>query len=184
MKKFFLLIAVILTVPVNVQAANFGFGLSLNSDDAAIYVPIRVQDRISAEPYFRWFKSTEKFNNDKSTFEQYEIGFGLFYRFQLKDAYALYTGSRFAYMSRDQNFNSILFDGQSFNNNSESDGFKISPTLGFEYFFTKNISLSGEIEWFYQEIDQKVRNSIEGVNSNNDQSQNGTDSRVLLRFYF
>jgi hypothetical protein len=184
MKKFLLLVAILSIIPVSAQARNFGFGLSANSDDASIYFPIELQEKFKVEPYFRWFKSTDKSNDFEGELKQYEFGFGIFYNFNIKESYAVYSGSRFAYINRETNSDFIAFDGQLLNQSNELDGFKISPTLGFEYFFTNNISLAGEVEWFYQKFDQKDNDPFEGVTRKTDTSQNGTDSRVLLRFYF
>ena len=65
---------------------------------------------------------------------------------------------------------------------SSLDGYRISPTLGFEYLINEHFSLGGEAEWFYQDLDSDISQSDVAGTAN--LKSNGTATRLIVRFTF
>ncbi|WNO09179.1 hypothetical protein [Teredinibacter sp. KSP-S5-2] len=158
--------------------AGAGVGMSATSDDVTIYVPIDAGKHFRIEPLFRYGYSetetdynTEFVANDKIESTNYELGVGLFGRASVVSNVSGYYGARLSYISRELESSSVKYD---------TSGYRIAPTLGFEYFLTEKFSVGGEAEWYYQ--------STETDNNENettqDSSQTGTETRIIARFRF
>lgn len=172
-------------------AADFGLGVSVQSDDSWIYAPIDITPRFRIEPSIRFqsFESSSRtelpFGEDiefKQEGDQWEFAVGAFGLAPVADKLRLYYGARLAYIDSETE---VLWNSQS--ERAGSDGYRISPTLGFEYMFSEHFSIGGEAEWFYQELDSEGSQSgpIGGVlRSSGELESNGTDTRLIVRFRF
>lgn len=113
--------------------------------------------------------------------DQWEFAVGAFGLAPIADKLRLYYGARIAYLDSEtkSSWNSQMSD-------ASSDGYRISPTLGFEYMFTDRFSIGGEAEWFYQKLDaEESQSGVGGVfRSTGDLEANGTDTRLIVRFKF
>jgi hypothetical protein len=167
------LLAVFLAAPV--QAAQLGFGLSAKSDDVSIYLPIMLEN-FMIEPTVRWYEAEVSFGEFKFKAEEKEIGVGIFRIETLADSLQLYYGARLSYI--DEVVRYIDIDGR-----LETDGYRIAPALGFQYFLLKQLALAGEAEWYYLKTDGKERFRL-WEDRDVERKETGTNSRVLLRLFF
>ncbi len=165
----------LLTFPIstNVLAAEFGIGISIDQHDQTIYIPFKLTNSLKTEISIgihsgKTETSEYKFENDRI-----ETGIGVFLAKNVNDKTKLFMGCRFLYIEETNEYK-----GNSLNS-SDVAGYGIAPTLGFEFFVTDHISLGGEAEFYYKDLngEDEDKNDI-------DNKYNGTDSRVVLRYYF
>jgi hypothetical protein len=160
------------------SAADFGIGVSVQSDDSIIYAPIDFNKKFRVEPSIRYLKN--EFDSLGVSLEQksLELGVGLFGLSSVNQSIRIYYGGRLAYL--DQENDQLLFSGVIGNvfvparATVDSDGYRVSPTIGFEFMVNERFSLGGEAEYFFQDID----------GDNGDQETSGTDTRLIVRFKF
>jgi opacity protein-like surface antigen len=173
MKNAILIAGLATIISVQAQAAevDVGVGISIESDDSTIYIPIDIGDSIRIEPGVR-YSETEIGNQLKA--ESLDLSVGLFKLMPIRESIRLYFGGRLAYVTAeiDQSF-----AGQQ--SHTEDDGYRISPTLGFEYQVTERFSVGGEAEWFYLDMDEENSLGLDGA-----QRDQGTETRILFRFKF
>ena len=176
MKNAILLAGLATLMCVQALAAEIdaGVGISIESDDSTIYIPIDIGDSIRIEPGVR-YSETEIGSQLKA--DVLDLSVGVFKLLPIRESIRLYFGGRLAYVQAEveQDYSDDVFDGK-----SEEDGYRISPTLGFEYQVTERFSVGGEAEWFYLDMDRDDGLDVSGV----EQKEQGTETRVLFRFKF
>ena len=176
MKNAILIAGLATVMCVQAQAAEIdaGVGISIESDDSTIYIPIDIGDSIRIEPGVR-YSETEIGSQLKA--DVLDLSVGVFKLLPIRESIRLYFGGRLAYVQAEieQDYSDDVFDAK-----SEEDGYRISPTLGFEYQVTERFSVGGEAEWFYLDMDRDDGLDVSGV----EQKEQGTETRVLFRFKF
>lgn len=164
MKKLFVAIALAALSP-QVVAADFGLGVSVQSADAWIYVPIDITPRFRLEPSLR-FIDTDADSTEESFIRgpisvhsegrSYEVALGAFGILALGESVRTYYGARLAYLENESELRVLLSDGTVLlDNDANGDGYRISPTLGFEYLVSDRLSIGAEAEWFYEDVDME-----------------------------
>ena len=164
-------------------AADFGIGVSVQSDDALIYAPIDFNKQFRLEPSLRYLKDEQDFGNGLQ-FEQesIEVGVGLFGLTGIGESIRVYYGGRVAYVRNELDQTTQVVTSPIFGTaalvvrQSDSDGYRISPTLGFEYLINERLSIGAEAEYFFQDI--------ESDDLGPDRETSGTDTRLIVRFKF
>lgn len=173
-------------------AADFGLGISARSDDGFLYVPIDITKSFRIEPSIRYISSeqtiTQSFGEDRQDTEQWEAGVGVFGLKQITDAAHIYFGARAAYVdvqssSVDEgSFVSTLYS------ESDQDGYRIGPTVGFEYLFGGHFSVGGEASYSFVDLEGESRARIGSGGSEStvkiEQKTNGTQTRLIFRYMF
>jgi hypothetical protein len=164
-------------------AADFGIGVSVQSDDALIYLPIDFNKQFRLEPSIRYLKDEQDFGNGVNfDQESIEIGVGLFGLTGVGESIRVYYGGRLAYVRNEVDQTTQLVTGPVFGTivlatrQSDADGYRISPTLGFEYLINERLSIGAEAEYFFQDV--------EGDDLAADRETSGTDTRLIVRFKF
>jgi hypothetical protein len=166
-------LACLMCAAVPAWAADVGVGISAKSNDSTIYVPIDFGNAWRLEPFVNYAKTEQNYGAGIGSVDSrsLRIGTGVFALQPLGESLQLYFGGRLSYLDVESaQFSTI---GGSITN--KGDGYRIAPTLGFEYSFNKHVSLGGEAEWFYEDVE---------LDNNNDRTSNGTDTRLILRFRF
>ena len=190
-------IALLAACSSQVVAADFGVGVSVQSNDAWIYVPIDVTPAFRIEPSMRFVSAESESQTQSSSFglpittsvksdtDQYELAVGLFGKTALGESVRLYYGARAAYLDNETTQRIATSFGTSedvIEDESSLDGYRISPTLGFEYLINEHFSLGGEAEWFYQDLDSDIsQTELAGAAK---LKSNGTATRLIVRFTF
>ena len=176
MKNEHLIAGLATLICIQAQAAEVdaGVGISIESDDSTIYIPIDIGDSIRIEPGVR-YSETEIGKQLKA--DVLDLSVGVFKLLPIRESIRLYFGGRLAYVQAEilDNYPNDLFDSK-----SDEDGYRISPTLGFEYEVTERFSVGGEAEWFYLDMDRDSGLNVPEVN----RKEQGTETRVLFRFKF
>jgi hypothetical protein len=190
-------IALLAACSSTVLAADFGVGVSVQSNDAWIYAPIDVTPRFRIEPSIRLVSAESESQTQSSSFgfpittsvksdtDQYELAVGLFGKTALGESVRLYYGARAAYIDNETKQRIVTSFGTTEDvaeQESSLDGYRISPTLGFEYLINEHFSLGGEAEWFYQDLDSDI--SQDDVAGTANLKSNGTATRLIVRFTF
>jgi len=174
-------------------AADYGVGISAKSDDAWIYAPIDVTPGFRVEPSIRFFNSeTDNEQSDptlataSSNAHTREYALGLFGVSGVGESVRIYYGARGAYIDSESktrlvsSFGGVIVTDEF---ESSSNGYRISPTLGFEYAFNRHFSIGGEAEWFYQDLDTDSAQPFTIAQSAHSKS-NGTNTHLIVRFMF
>jgi len=177
----------------SVLAADFGLGVSAKSDDGVVYLPIDISKSFRIEPNARYA-------HDDSSYEEYgreqerdlevlELGIGVFGLKQVTEAARFYFGARLAYVESKE----FSYGGTAHNtvrSNTELDGYRIGPTVGFEYSFGQHFSVGGEASYSFLDLEGKsasrfnssgfVTNQLEDI----EQKSQGTQTRLIFRYMF
>lgn len=161
-----------------VLAADFGIGVSARSDDGWVYVPIDISKNFRLEPSVRYYSSdsTTAQGTNETVLESdaLEIGIGVFGLKQIEEAAHLYYGARLAYVDRSTESRSVS-SGITFRDELELDGYRIGPTIGFEYLFAGHFSVGGEASYTFVELEADL---------GREQSSSGTETRLIFRYMF
>jgi hypothetical protein len=188
MKRILPLSLAVLTF--NAFAADFGLGVSVESNDAWIYVPIDVSPKLRIEPNVRYIESESEVQSKSDIFgsifttsesQSLEIGIAVFGLTSVLEAVRAYYGARVAYIDSEFEIRSSG-DFTEISQEQSADGYRISPTIGFEYQFNRRFSIGGEAAWFYQDID--IDNDAGTATGRADIEQNGTETNLIFRFFF
>lgn len=163
------------------MAAEYGIGISAKSDSSLLYFPIDMSAKLRAEPFVRHQTSDVTQRIDfggevttfRSEFDQIEGGIGIFGLAVPKESVRLYYGGRASY-----------FDGDSHSSQSSqsSYGYRITPTVGFEYLFNSRFTLGGEVGYYFESrhLDSRIQLTHQEV----DVDTSGTESFLILRYFF
>jgi hypothetical protein len=173
--------------------------VSVQSNDAWIYAPLEVTPGFRIEPSIRFASSKSESQTQSSSFgstitttvnsegDQRELAVGLFGKVSVGESVRLYYGARAAYIdvetklriaTRVETFEDVVEE------ESSMDGYRISPTLGFEYLINEHFSLGGEAEWFYQDLDADISQTDVDIAGTAKLKSNGTATRLIVRFTF
>jgi hypothetical protein len=174
----------------SVSAADVGLGVSAKSDDAWIYLPIDVSPKLRIEPSVRYTEgeseSTSQLRDlpptvSSSEAHSLEVGVGLFGLTAPLESVRVYYGARVAYIDSENEFKSTgVFD--EIVGESSSDGYRIAPTVGFEYQFNRHFTIGGEAVWYYEKLEgDDTRNE---TTFTFDVDRTGTDTHLILRYFF
>lgn len=174
----------------NAFAADFGLGVSVESNDAWIYVPVDVSPTLRVEPNIRYVESESEIQSESDFFgpqfttnesHSLEIGIGVFGLTSVLESVRAYYGARVAYIDSEFEITS-RDDFSEISQKQSAEGYRISPTIGFEYQFNRRFSIGGEAAWYYQDID--IDNDAGSATAKADIEQNGTETNLIFRYFF
>ena len=163
-----LTIALLAACSSNVLAADFGVGVSVQSNDAWIYAPIDVTPGLRIEPSIRFVDSESESQTQSSSFglpittsvktesDQRELAVGLFGKTLLGESVRLYYGARAAYIDNETK----------------------------QRIATRFQTVEDVLEWFYQDLDSDISQTDAEVAGTAKLNSNGTATRVIVRFTF
>jgi hypothetical protein len=172
-------------------AADMGLGVGFGQNSGLIYAPINVTPSFRVEPFFAYYKekntSGEPFASAQS-YSNYVAGVGLFVTQRVAENIDVFGGSRLGYLSRKEKRTQTSYSFAPTEYSSESSGYFIAPTIGFEYYLQKNISIGAEAAISY------IKTSGNSVSydyySNGNQksdtksSSTSTTTAVVIKYYF
>lgn len=162
-----------------VLAADFGIGVSARSDDGWVYVPIDISKNFRLEPSVRYYSSdsttAQSLTESSVDSDTLEVGIGVFGLKQVEEAAHLYYGIRLAYLDRSIESTTVTSSGTTFLDEAKQDGYRIGPTMGFEYLFGGHFSVGGEASYAFVELED---------DDGGDQSSSGTETRLIFRYMF
>ena len=166
------------------HAGDVGIGVSLKSNDSAIYVPWKLSPHLMLEGRVEYQQFSNEFGAIQGgTVEfktaTYSLGAGVFGLSQLSDSTHLYVGGRLSYLSQKQDQGSFP---SGFELESRQHGWSMAPTLGVEYFPIKQLSLGAEVGLAYTKLNGTTSGG--GLDSANNRSSTATVSALIVRYYF
>jgi len=186
MKKYILAAFLGMVIATPISAAEWGIGFSTQSDDQTIYFPIKVEDKLRIEPFFREKQITQNrteyyLNNRrtrKTTWKFFDVGVGIFGIANIKEKSQLYYGVRISYQETE-----VRYRSEWDNSKSKVTGYMFSPTIGFEYMLTDNILIGGEAEWVFRDM---LASNIDSSDDfeRTDIQRSETNKRFILRYIF
>jgi hypothetical protein len=175
----------------SVLAADFGIGISARSDDGFLYVPIDFSKSFRVEPSVRYASSestiTQSGLDDTQETEILELGIGLFGLRQITEAAHLYYGGRVAYVDTQGTSLSPGPIGGIISSESEQDGYRIGPAIGFEYLFGGHFSVGGEASYTFVDLEGESRSRYGSSFPSTvdiEQKTHGTQTRLIFRYMF
>jgi hypothetical protein len=196
MRKFYVAVALALC-STSVLAADFGLGVSAKTDDGIVYLPIDISKSFRIEPSVR-YASSEYTSDDNDGYVQtseskdLEAGIGVFGLKQVTDAARIYFGARAAYVDSKNTLIDVYTSSRGVSSRTayvtDQDGYRIGPTVGFEYLFGQHFSVGGEAGYtFYKlEGDSRYQGSSPGLNINEEREHktDGSETRLVFRYMF
>jgi hypothetical protein len=174
----------------SVSAADFGIGISARSDDGWLYVPIDVSKSLRIEPSVRYGSSEVSYSTgsiDSQDTETWELGVGIFGLKKVTDAAHIYYGARLAYVDTESTSSQTSSIGTPIRGQSSQDGYRIGPTLGFEYIFGGHFSVGGEASYTFLDLDGESTTRIGNFSSSTSsvqQKTQATQTRLIFRYMF
>lgn len=176
----------------SVLAADVGIGVSARSDDGYLYVPIDVSKTFRLEPSIRYGSSdlsiSAEGSPDDQDSETWELGLGVFGVKQVTEAAHLYYGARVAYVDTESTLTQTSTFGTVIRSESTQDGYRIGPTLGFEYLFGGHFSIGGEASYTFLDLDGESKARIadfdESTTVKTEQKSQATQTRLIFRYMF
>jgi len=175
-KSIILSFLAISTLSTNANS-NIGLGFSLQSGDSnIIQVPINLSNDYLIEPFvaYRRYEESHAYTQKTTT---YGIGAGIFKRYNSFENTDVIYGVKFAYSVMDNEF---INTDSGVTSIHDYEGYIISPTLGFEYFFTPNISLGGRVAIDYSKYSGNVIDNSTKYDSNS----LDTSTALSINYYF
>lgn len=167
-------------------AADFGIGVSVKSEDGAIYVPVHLAEKFRLEPSVRYGSSedTSTYSSIISTADTrtWELGLGAFGLAKVSEAARIYYGARVSYFDSKITSRTVIRTGGGSGYEITQDGFGFAPTLGVEFVFAQHFSLGGEAAYVFQETDSETV-GISSPSSRESEEQ-GTQTRLIFRYMF
>lgn len=140
-------------------APQFGLGISITETGRVIHCPVKLNNAFRLEGSLGFYSmDREGSSNDPNEFI---LKFGAYGIQNVYEKTEIYYGGKILYSQLDTG-------------TSDADGFGIAPAFGFEYYLTGHISVGGEAELYYLFYDRNT----------GDYKEFGTDSRIVLRYYF
>jgi len=180
MKKLFLCLTPLLLASPSLRAADVALGVSLRNDTNSIYLHSDLSNQLRLEGILSYRKtqdeSPSELNNSQYTTRASSLGVGLFFRKELHPSVTSYIGSRL-YYSRYS-----VESGSEFPQEQKLEGLEIAPTVGFEYFPIKNVSIGGDIGLAYGRDHGSV--TLNGSSSPSKSYELKTVTSLVLRVYF
>ena len=177
--KFLLISGVLLSLlSSKCIAAEIGIGISLESRDQIIYLPINITNNFRTELSFRYASSENETSSYTSEDDNLEIGIGLYAIKKLYEKTQLFYGCNFLYY--DSGYESSYTSPPS-SSSGDYTSYTIAPTLGIEYFVTDHISLGGKAEFYYADAEVEYSSN---PSSNSDRTFMGTNTNLAFRYYF
>jgi hypothetical protein len=173
-------------------AADFGVGISARSDDGFLYVPVNITSSLRIEPSVRYISNeqtfTQTFSEDSQETKQWELGVGVFGLKKVADAAHIYYGARFAYVDVQSTTVGEGSFGLPVYGKTDQDGYRIGPTVGFEYLFGGHFSVGGEASYMFLDVDgessSRIGNGLSQSTLKTEQKTNGTQTRLIFRYMF
>jgi hypothetical protein len=190
------------------SAADYGIGVSAKSNDGWIYAPMDFGHGIRVEPSIRYTRSrsTSLYEEDsffggrsqdrsRSDAHQLEYGLGFFKVSAMGESLSVYYGLRASYIdggTKQTSTSSTEFFEDTRINRQDFDGYRLAPTIGFEYAFNAHFSLGLEAAWSHEDIDGSAQRTSESSDAPPDtdftqsfsQTTNHTDTYAILRYRF
>ena len=163
--KGFVLSAALTLLPIT-GSADVGIGAALDPFEDILFVPIELGAATRVEPFIAW---TEYDISGGESYDALTLGVGIFRKINAPDRVQAYFGGRLGYTEFESD--TPTFDQQ-------SHGYLLEPTLGIEYHFVEQVSVSVEAVAYYHWSDEEA-----GGNAF-DRKGAGTSSRIVLRAYF
>jgi hypothetical protein len=107
---------------------------------------------------------------------------------QVTEAAHIYFGARVAYVD----VQSSSVDESSFGlpiySETDQDGYRIGPAVGFEYLFGQHFSVGGEASYTFLDIEgessSRIGNGLSQSTLKIEQKTNGTQTRLIVRYMF
>lgn len=150
--------------------AEIGLGMLLDPYGSTVYLPMKLSEHYRLEPSVAYFSREA---DGRIRWKAWELALGAFRATSISDNTRIYYGGRVGYFERndDSNFN-------------DEQGVRLAPTLGFEYFFTDSLSISGEGAITYAKADRPSPGLSEFGGREHDNEIISTDSSIIIRYMF
>ncbi len=163
--KIFIVLIIALFLPASGFAApQFGLGISItdtgSESSRLLHCPVKINPNLRLEGSLGLY-TYERENSEIGDVDWIALKFGAYIVQNVYEKTDIYYGGKLIYKENDTN-------------GLNEDGYGIAPTFGVEYYLTNHISVGGEAEVYFMLID----------NNSGDAKEYGTESRLILRYYF
>jgi hypothetical protein len=171
---------VLLGCALSAQSQDVGIGMKWNGG-TGILIPVKLNENLMLEGSVAYSDSSDTYNggyfgNSDHTYKEMSYGVGLFWLKPMGDSVRAYLGPRVAY-----NQYKTTFESSGVRSDSQTNTWSVAPTLGFEYFPVKHLSLGGEVGLSYAHVAGTPDSGSGGLVKAHALS---TTSSVLIRYYF
>ena len=153
----------------------------------SIYVPIRFGNfKIEPELNFNSYTEDTTYpavpaNNNEYESSDYTLGAGIYWRQPIGSSLESYVGGRVGYWWGEASGTYPSTPGSNWSR--DESGYFIGPTVGAEYFFTKQFSIGLDASLLYRSGTNDYT-PVSGTAYSSDEDNVYTETRTALRYYF
>jgi len=164
-----------LAVPIPpVSAADYGVGVFHFGQGSTVVAPIRLES-LTVEPEVNLFRAS----SNQETFHVVTVATGIYVRRAFGPSFEGYAGGRIGYSRSKDRFDTGIGTEE-----FVSHSWMLSPTLGAQYFFSRQFSIGLDVGLQYVRSSQKTDAPPPIASSSINGYTAGTLTRILLRAYF
>ena len=164
--KYLFTLGMTALLATNVSAKEEALGVSVQGEPT-IYFSFELDNGLRIEPSLLFHKSKDS-GDTTYEYETYQLLVGIFKVKQHTDKTSIFYGSRIGYLAY---HNKSTY---AYSEDEHNEGYKIEPTIGFEYKLVDNFSISADASINYSNVNGK------GTTDQNTY----TDTEVSVRYYF
>lgn len=169
---------------INSSAVEYGIGISLLEDGAAIYAPINIGSHWRIEPIVSLERTETDQDNEEAFYRELALGAGGFYRYPLsKHNTEVYVGTRISLLRRDETAHVSTALNRIRRMDAEYRGYQSNALVGIDYYFSSAFSIGGEVGLEHTEYDVEFDDNMMG-NDKANVSDTRTRSNLIARYYF
>ena len=169
---------------LSATAAEFGIGISLLEDGAAIYTPINLGEHWRIEPVVSIEHLETRHKQYDDFYREITLGAGGFYRYTLSEPRTeVYLGTRLLMLRRDETEYKTTSMNRLHRTDSEYQGYQSSLLAGVDYYFSDAFSIGGEVGLEYTDVEVTFANTMMGRDKAST-SDTRTRSNLIARYYF
>ena len=166
---------VALAVPIPpAAAADYGVGVFHFGQGSTVVAPIRLES-LTVEPEVNLFRAS----SNQETFHVVTVATGIYVRRAFGPSFEGYAGGRIGYSRSKDRFDTGIGTEE-----FVSHSWMLSPTLGAQYFFSRQFSIGLDVGLQYVRSSQKTDAPPPIASSSINGYTAGTLTRILLRAYF
>lgn len=170
---------------------DVGIGVSFKSNEGSIFLPYQVSERFRVEGNLQHRRMQSESRGpwegrSNATDRSTSIGVGLMWLRPVGQGSTLYAGPRLSYLNRSFKNTMVSQDPalpREVSYKTSASGLSVAPTLGYEYFPIKHLSVGGEVAVSYVKLDGGVAwsNAAEAPMRS---TSTETTSSLIVRMYF
>jgi len=167
-----------LIFPGLANAGKVGIGVSVSTDYRSLSLPIDVNQNYIVTPFIQQYNIEENYYFDDTAYINnfMETGVAIYRKFSLRTNNPIYGGIRLSFLATKQG-----------NKDEDIDrlrGYRLAPTIGFRYRINSHLSINGEAEWYFLNMEGEDIDFSTGEEQHLKSQTSATSTRIIFVYHF